>query len=224
MAYIFEMDGVALPVAPSKMQMKIKNKNKRINLINDGEVNILKSAGLTDISFTVMIPHVEYPFGYYPDQFKPAYYYLSKFKELKKNKKPFRFNVYRNKIMGAKVFGTTMLVSIEDYAIEENAADGQSVNVSINLKEWKPYKTKVVAISKKNEENVATIQTTRETGSAPKPKTYTVKQGDTLWNISKKNLGQGAKYREIASLNNIANPNLIFPGQVLTMPIEEVSQ
>ena len=224
MAYIFEMDGVALPVAPSKMQMKIKNKNKTINLINDGEVNILKSAGLTDISFTVMIPHVYYPFGYYPDEFKPAYYYLSKFKELKKNKKPFRFNVYRNRIMGSKVFGTTMLVSIEDYSIEENAADGQSVKVSINLKEWKPYKTKVVVTSNRNEETVATVQTTREDESAPKPKTYTVRQGDTLWNISKKALGQGAKYTEIASLNNLSNPNLIFPGQVLTMPSQGVDQ
>ena len=47
------------------------------------------------------------------------------------------------------------------------------------------------------------------------PKTYTVQPGDSLWKICKKELGDGSKYLEIASLNNIANANLIQPGQVI---------
>lgn len=43
---------------------------------------------------------------------------------------------------------------------------------------------------------------------------YIVKKGDTLWAIAEKHLGDGAKYPQIASENNIKNPNLIFPGQV----------
>ena len=38
---------------------------------------------------------------------------------------------------------------------------------------------------------------------------YVVKKGDTLWGISSKYLGSGAKYPQIVSENNIKNPNLI---------------
>jgi nucleoid-associated protein YgaU len=55
----------------------------------------------------------------------------------------------------------------------------------------------------------------------PQPKTYTVKSGDTLWAIAKKYLGAGNRYSEIYSANKSvigSNPNLIKPGQVLTIP------
>lgn len=56
---------------------------------------------------------------------------------------------------------------------------------------------------------------------APKPQpkpvennvvTYTVKSGDTLSGIAAK---YGTTYQKIAADNNISNPNLIYPGQVL---------
>lgn len=42
--------------------------------------------------------------------------------------------------------------------------------------------------------------------------TYTVKSGDTLSGIASK---YGTTYQELARINNIENPNLIYPGQVL---------
>lgn len=44
--------------------------------------------------------------------------------------------------------------------------------------------------------------------------TYTVKKGDTLSGIAKK---YGTTYQELARINNIKNPNLIYVGQVLTI-------
>ena len=41
---------------------------------------------------------------------------------------------------------------------------------------------------------------------------YTVKRGDTLWAISQR---YGVTVKSIAEINNIPNPNLIYPGQVL---------
>lgn len=43
-------------------------------------------------------------------------------------------------------------------------------------------------------------------------KTYIVKSGDTLFGIASK---FGTTYQEIAKKNGIANPNKIYPGQVL---------
>lgn len=41
--------------------------------------------------------------------------------------------------------------------------------------------------------------------------TYTVKRGDCLWNIARR---YGTTVNNIVRLNNIKNPNLIYPGQV----------
>ncbi len=53
----------------------------------------------------------------------------------------------------------------------------------------------------------------RETPPAPPP-TYTVKRGDTLAQIA---LELGLDYRELATWNNIDNPNVIRVGQVLVV-------
>lgn len=55
------------------------------------------------------------------------------------------------------------------------------------------------------------------TPTPPKPsgKTYTVKQGDALSLIAERH---GVTTSALAAANGIANPNLIYPGQVLTIP------
>lgn len=44
---------------------------------------------------------------------------------------------------------------------------------------------------------------------------YTVKAGDTLTSIAKNQLGDGSKWRQLADLNKLANPDKIYVGQVL---------
>ena len=43
---------------------------------------------------------------------------------------------------------------------------------------------------------------------------YTVESGDTLWDIAEKYLGDGSRYKEIQSLNNLTS-DIIYPGQIL---------
>ncbi len=226
MAYSMYLDGVLLPITPSKIQTKIKNQNKTINLINDGEVNVLKSPGLTEVSFDVLLPQVRYPFAVYPNGFRKADFYLDKLEKLKVNESVFQFICSRVSPSGSLLFDTNMKVTLEDYKIVEDAKEGFDIKVTVNLKQYKDYGTKTVDIAIKPKEvttkavAVATVSTPRPAETAPKPKTYTVAKGDTLWNIAKKNLGNGARYNEIYNLNKdkIKNPNLIYPGQVLTMP------
>jgi len=52
----------------------------------------------------------------------------------------------------------------------------------------------------------------------PAPRTYTVVSGDTLWAISERFYGDGNKYQVIADASGVSNPDLIHPGQVLTIP------
>ena len=49
---------------------------------------------------------------------------------------------------------------------------------------------------------------------------YTVRSGDTLWGIAQRFLGNGADWRELYNWNRGvvgSNPNLIFPGEQLTI-------
>jgi LysM repeat protein len=56
---------------------------------------------------------------------------------------------------------------------------------------------------------------------APAVTTYTVQAGDTLWGVATAYYGDGTRYPEIyeANLSTIGgDPNLILPGQILTIP------
>lgn len=58
---------------------------------------------------------------------------------------------------------------------------------------------------------------TKANEAAKKTKTYTVKKGDTLWNIAAKYLKNGSRYVEIMSLSKITSTT-IHVGQILILP------
>lgn len=221
MAFLFYLNDVLLPVAPSKLDISIENKNDTIVLINDGEINILKKPGLTDISFDILLPNVKYPFAVYEDGFNQAYVYLDLLEQLKVNQKPFRFMVTRQFPKGGALNNTNMNVSLEDYKIKEDEKQGFDVLVSVKLKQYKEYGTKTPEVSYVDGEATVSVEEKRETVNSPEPtsaKKYTVVKGDTLWGLSKRFYGDGSKYPKIADSNKLTNPNLIQVGQVLTIP------
>lgn len=252
MAYLFFIDDMLLPIAPSKLDISIENKNDTMVLINDGEINILKKAGLTNISFDVLLPNVVYPFATYVEGFKGANCYLEKFKELKNNKQPFQFIVTRDfprtivvegiakidkftdgeimqklsdekkgLVSSSALKSTNMRVSLEDYKIKEDAKQGFDVLVSVELKQYRDFGTKLPSIIEENGETTVSVEEKRETVNSPEPKSakkYTVAKGDTLWGIAKRFYGNGSKYPVITDNNKIVNPNVIEAGQVLTIP------
>ncbi len=56
--------------------------------------------------------------------------------------------------------------------------------------------------------------------TAPPAVTVTVQPGFTLWGIAKQNMGDGTMFVQVyeANKDKIKNPNLIYPGQILTLP------
>lgn len=63
------------------------------------------------------------------------------------------------------------------------------------------------------------VASTPQASTTPQ-KTYTVKKGDCLWNIAKKEYGAGSDWKKIydANTGQVVNPNLIYPGQELIIP------
>jgi nucleoid-associated protein YgaU len=58
-------------------------------------------------------------------------------------------------------------------------------------------------------------RSTRVSIRAAKTRVYVVQPGDSLSKIAKKQLGDASRWREIAELNKIKDPDLIRPGQEL---------
>lgn len=52
----------------------------------------------------------------------------------------------------------------------------------------------------------------------PKHTSYTIVEGDTLWDIAIKEYEAGGKWPDIAAKNNIENPDLIYPTTILQLP------
>lgn len=146
--YSFFLDGWQFPVAPPKMDVKIKGQNKTLTLINDGEVNFLKTPGLTEISgLELLLPMLAaYPFAVYPDGFHGPEYYLAKLEAMMVGKKPAQFIVSRVSPGGKLLFATNMKVSLEEYTIKESASDGLDIAVSLKLKQYRDFGTKTVRV------------------------------------------------------------------------------
>lgn len=49
---------------------------------------------------------------------------------------------------------------------------------------------------------------------------YTIQQGDTLWSISERFMDSGYSYTELASINNIVDPNYLEVGDKILIPID----
>ena len=227
--YDVYLDKVLLPVAPQQIRLRINNQNRTVNLINDGEINLLKKAGLNDIEFTALLPQQKYPFAKYKSGFQPAVFFLDAFKQFKISKEPFQLKIVRVQPSGSLLFNNNITVSLEDYIINENAKNGFDVEVTVRLKEYKEFATKKRAIvDTSGEQPILTIQEERPAQNPPQARTHTVVSGDTLFGIAKRFLNNGCRWPEIYLLNQQmldarnAGTGLakhtIYPGQVLTLP------
>lgn len=238
MAYYFYINKVLFPVTPAKFQLKINNQNETVTLINEGEVNLIKSPGLTDIEVDELILplYQKYPFAVYRSgKFQSADYYLGKLEAWKKSKKPVKCILSRVSPNGKKLlFDTNMSVTIEDYEVVEDAEDqGMDIAVKLSMKQYKTWGAKKFKISKKKKSGKSKASTKKSRSSTKSTKkSYVVKKGDTLRKIARKQLGDVQKYTKIYQLNkqtiesvakkrgrkSSSNGHWIYPGTKLKLP------
>ena len=225
-------DVLTFPITPGELNVKVGSNNKVITLISEGDVNILKSPSLVEVTFEARFPMRKYP---YSRTFSGFENYFNKFTELKEEKKSFRFIVARTTPNGKRTWDTNILVALEEFEINENADEGDDVLVSFKLKEYKEYGVKTIKTASSKPVTTSTSNEPRNTDNktaATKP--YTIKSGDTLWGIAKAEYGDGSKWTVIyeANKNTIesaaekhrgtgkgsSNGHWIYPNTELTIP------
>ena len=113
------------------------------------------------------------------------------------------------------VSGTSVNASVVIEEITQGEQDGTNdLYLTIAMRQWQRLETPVLALSGGGAATARDSQT-----GAASTKTYTVQSGDCLWSLAEKYYGDGSQYKKLAAANpEITNPNLIYPGQVLTIP------
>ncbi|SEW49401.1 LysM domain-containing protein [Enterocloster clostridioformis] len=216
MAYEVYIDDMLLPIPPQKIPIKYPGQNETATLINGEEINITRPPGLAEISIDVVIPQMDYPCASWDGSVEDAEEFISRLQDLKESGDTFEFIVIRDS------FDTNMDVTLEDYKVSDDVKEGLDLVVSITMKEARHYGTKIMNFAIVPEQPIPAAASPEPERPAARPqvKTYTVKSGDCLWNIAKKQLGDGNRWKEIHNLNldKISNPNLIHAGLVLVMP------
>lgn len=95
-------------------------------------------------------------------------------------------------------------------------ADSYSIK---SVKEWASEQAKA-AEAPASEPAAEAAEATTTTEATTTARTYTVVKGDNLFQIAKRTLNDGKRWKQIYDLNRatIKNPELIYPGQVIVLP------
>lgn len=227
--YYFFINNNLLPVPPPKMSVRVKNKNKTLDLINEGEINVIKNQGLQEVTFDAFLPNSWYPFANYGGignivnslvggrkNLIYAKSYISGFDLLKTTQVPFRLIIVRMSPKFEFLGDTNLLVTLEDYAINEDAAsDGFDFRVPLKFKQYKPYGTKKLNVEDDGNGNkVATIPKAREE-TKQIPRAYETAVAMSALEVCKMVSGGKLNWRQVAENNLIKNANDIVAGTVI---------
>lgn len=207
-----EKEKMQLPVNPEKITVKRNSNNDRVNIAGLGEITIIKDGKAVEFSFSSFFPATYFPGAKVKKMTSPLTL-VKKIESWQESKKPIHFVVTK--------CGIDIYCTIESFSYSEVGGDVGTYSYSITLKEYREITVRKITVDTTTKK--ATVKNnTQRVDNTQKPKTYTVVSGDCLWNIAKKFYGDGSKYTKIYEANKTmigtGNPNLIYAGQVLTIP------
>ena len=204
---------INIPVLPAKLNVSSPGKNERVTVLELGEVLLLRKKGLRILSWESFFPVSKAP--YTVGQIRDPVSIVQAIQKARDQKSPVRF------LITGTDLDCNLRMGIDSFEYEERSGEPGDLYYTIKLYEWKDISPKRIVLPEKKEEPAKTQEPERPGKPEQTSKTYTVKPGDCLWNIAKKFYGKGSDYTKIYNANKGkigSNPNLIYPGQVFTIP------
>lgn len=191
-----------LPVTPAGYQITHGRKAVKMDMHGTGEVNLPGEPTLLDETIECFFPSRAYPFaqpGSAVDPFVP----LETLEKWSDSGVPVRF------IVAGTPVNTLVLLDPIRYGERDGTGD---LYVTIPMRGYRLLTAPTTELTEAD--NAARSVETEPAHAA----TYVVQRGDTLSAIAKWVYGDAGLYGKLAAANNIANPDLIYVGQVLTLP------
>lgn len=202
-----------LPVNPAEFTVTSPFGVNKIVVAHLGEVSIPGERNLKDVSFE----------SFFPRDYNPNYCEYNGF--MNPRKWVLQMEKWRDtrKSVRLLITGTnvSMPVLIEQFDIRpERAGHVGDIYYNMLCVEYREPIVRKLEKKGKAVKAVKAISTSRST-SKSSGSTYTVKKGDSLWTIAKRELGNGTDLEKIYQANKKVigkNKHLILPGQKLVLP------
>ncbi|MCM1561958.1 MAG: LysM peptidoglycan-binding domain-containing protein [Butyrivibrio sp.] len=190
-----------LAVNPREISVAQDSRDKTIDLLNVGEVNVPGNRGLIKVAIATFLPDSGSPFfkGSAPETMVQAV------KKAKNGKKALRI------IISGTDVNTLFTVSSMNETYKEGQAD---IYISWAFTEVRDLNTGQVASWVKR--YTETGLCSRNTGNAV-PKTVTVQKDDSLWSLARRYYNDGARWKDIADMNGLTEDR-VSAGMRLVMP------
>ncbi|MDQ0090187.1 LysM repeat protein [Paenibacillus anaericanus] len=212
-------EAIEFPVLPEKIEVAQAGDSKTYDISALGEISLFKSQNLREISLESFFPVSWFPGVNVSERelFEPKYY-IEKMQGWRTKKQPMLL------VMTGSSIDIYMLVSIEKITWSEQGGSVGDIHFQISLKEYREYGVKKLQTQKSS--NGGETVVLNKSNSTPRPdtrvipKTYTLIAGDNLWKVAQKHLGDGAKFKQIQTLNGIRDSELkkLPIGRVIKLP------
>lgn len=208
-----------IPINPEEITIERDTDNDDIDIIGLGQTIRKGDPGLIETSIESFFPAEN---GYFSAGIKPqdCVDFINEILEADSSNN----NVAKIITIGLPK-NLNMYFVIESFEYDHKAGEEDDIYYTLDIKQYIPYGATVVSTtstsSTSRTSSTTSASKTSTSKTTSKQKTYTVKKGDCLWNITKKYTGNGANWKKLYNLNKKvigSNPNLIYPGQKLTLP------
>ena len=198
---------------PAEYTVTSEQDNTSVTMCNLGEVTLRGKRKLQQISFSSFFPR-QYDSGYCDVRSKSPITMVKKVEKMK------RAGSVKLIITGV----LSMKVTIESFEWGENDGTGD-ISYTLSMKEYRTVSIPASVLVKEQPAQPAAAGSDGGTSGRDQPETtgtqsYTVKSGDSLSAIARKLTGS-TNWQTIYEQNKAvigSNPNMIKPGQVLTIP------
>ena len=224
-----------LPINPSEVKIERKGQNKEKEVLNLGEINILRTPGLRSLKISSYFPQQESilpnnlniynilkAVALWEKERKTPESYVEFFSKLQADKKPLKLVI--------TAIGFSMMMAVEKFTFTRKAGEHNDIYFELSLKEWVRYGATKVTVERDANGKVTRIKKTEltntdaELGFVKIPSKYEVSSGEKIWEIARSLTGDGTNYKGILS-SNIATGVISsgledLAGKVLEIPAE----
>lgn len=212
-----------LPVNPERISVNSSRGYEDIEVTQLGEYTVIGNAKLREFTFSSFFPHEYNPSYCEYSGFAPPWEMTRTIERWMNSGRPVRFT------LTGQIYGddyTTIFneeVTIRSFNYYESGGAVGDLYYEVELKEFRFVEFMRVATLKTAVDSVSYTVEAERPDSSDKLTSYTVVSGDSLWAIAARSdvYGSGDEWRKIyeANMDTVGpNPNLIYPGQELTIP------
>ncbi len=203
--WIMGSNRLRFPILPSTFDITYNSNNSTVDLEQIGEVSFIGFPKLTTCSFSTILPDQDYPFCQYKG-FPKASEAASIIENMQKDEKPIRLVITPH---------INILATIESFKKGQKDGTGD-IYIDISIREYKIIAEKVLN-TKVNQYSVGRYEEAERIADQEVPASTQAKEGDSSITVSKKNFGNSSQANNIATNNNLQNPNNISAGANLKL-------